>query len=172
MSNSKTQNALLGIGLTVAFLAVLMILSWPKAKDASSASANLPVGEVGALALAETSFDFGRISMAAGPVTHDFIVRNRGTSPVTITKLYTSCMCTQAKLVAGNQSAGPFGMPGHSGIPGINVTLAPGETGVVTAIFDPAAHGPAGVGAIDRVVYVENNSGKNVELGFKAFVTP
>lgn len=127
-----------------------------------------------ALAAAESFFDFGKISMAKGNVSHEFRVKNAGAKPVNITKIYTSCMCTTAILqMSSGKELGPYGMPGHGGFaPAISQIVMPGEEMTVKAIFDPAAHGPAGVGLIERVVYVENNSGKPVEIQFKAVVTP
>ena len=119
------------------------------------------------------SFDFGKISMARGKVSHDFLVKNSGTKPVNITKVYTSCMCTEAILrMSSGKEFGPYGMPGHAGVSAVNQIITPGEEITVKAIFDPAAHGPAGVGSIERVVYVENDSGKPFEIQFKAIVTP
>ena len=63
-------------------------------------------------------------------------------------------------------------MPGHGAIPRINQTINPNEEAVVEVVFDPAAHGPAGVGRIGRTVVIENNSGAPVELSFIALVTP
>ena len=74
---------------------------------------------------------------------------------------------------SSGKELGPYGMPGHGGFaPAINQIVASGEEITVKVIFDPAAHGPAGVGLIERAVYVENNSGKPVEIQFKAVVTP
>lgn len=56
--------------------------------------------------------------------------------------------------------------------PSINQTINPGEEASVEVVFDPAAHGPAGVGQIQRTVTIENNTGKPLELGFSAVVTP
>src|SRR3989338_1285615 len=39
-------------------------------------------------------------------------------------------------------------------------------------VFDPAAHGPAGVGRIERVVYVEHSAGDLLEFQISAMVTP
>lgn len=126
----------------------------------------------GALFAEERAYDFGVISMTAGKVQHNFSVRNAGTDPLTVKKLYTSCMCTTASLIKDGQTYGPFGMPMHGPIPEINQTLVPGQTVPIEVTFDPAAHGPAGVGRISRVVYLENNAGKPLELKFSAMVTP
>ena len=120
----------------------------------------------------ETSFDFGTVSMAAGNVKHDFQIKNTGNEPVVIRKMYTSCMCTTASLSIGGSKFGPYGMPGHGFIPSIDEVLAPGEIATASAVFDPNAHGPAGVGRIDRVITLENNTGAPLELKFSAVVTP
>lgn len=127
-----------------------------------------------AFAAAESFFDFGKISMAKGNASHDFRIKNIGPKPINITKIYTSCMCTTAILqMSSGKELGPYGMPGHGGFaPAISQIVAPGEEIMVKAIFDPTAHGPAGVGPIERAIYVENDSGKPVEIQFKAIVTP
>lgn len=124
------------------------------------------------LTAGERSFDFGSISMAAGSVSHLFKIRNSSDKPVQIDEIYTSCMCTAASLIHNGKERGPFGMPGHGFIPEIGEKLNPDEEADVKVVFDPAAHGPAGVGLIERVVYLENDSGTPLELSFKAVVTP
>ncbi len=124
------------------------------------------------LSASQPSFDFGTISMSAGTVTHQYRIVNGGSEPIVVGKLYTSCMCTEAKLIVGIRQYGPYGMPGHSPIPAINQTIAPGERAIIETVFDPAAHGPAGVGPIERVVTLENSAGRPLELFFAANVTP
>ncbi|MDP1719096.1 MAG: DUF1573 domain-containing protein, partial [bacterium] len=126
----------------------------------------------GALNAEETSFDFGSISMAAGKVTHMFKIKNATAEPVIVGKIYTSCMCTAASLINDGRRLGPFGMPAHGAIPSIDEQIKPGGEAVVEVVFDPAAHGPAGVGTIQRVVTLENNAGAPLELKFAAVVTP
>ena len=63
-------------------------------------------------------------------------------------------------------------MPGHGFIPGINEAVQPGEEAEVEVVFDPAAHGTAGVGKIERLVYVENNGSRTMQFLIKASVTP
>ena len=81
-------------------------------------------------------------------------------------------MCTTATLKIGGRQKGPYGMLGHGFIPKINETLNSGEEALVEVVFDPAAHGPAGVGPIQRAIAIENNAGEPVELLFAAIVTP
>ncbi|MEE8435781.1 MAG: hypothetical protein V3S64_13435 [bacterium] len=81
-------------------------------------------------------------------------------------------MCTEATLVEGGERFGPFGMPGHGIIPEINRMVEPGDGVTVEAMFDPNAHGPAGIGRINRVISVLVGTRNKVELRFTAFVTP
>lgn len=132
----------------------------------------LSVRGAGTLIAKETQYDFGRISMAAGKVAKEFKIKNTGSGAVTATRLTTSCMCTTAELAYQGRSVGPFGMPGHGFVPGIKTVIAPGDEAIIKVVFDPAAHGPAGVGAIRREVYLEQEGGSRLTLSFSAFVTP
>ncbi len=155
-------------------LVIVIGFIWISGRSAENQNTQASLTGPSALAAAENFFDFGKISMADGKVSHDFRIKNAGAKPINITKIYTSCMCTTAILqTSSGKELGPYGMPGHGGFsPGINQTVAPGEEITVKAIFDPAAHGPAGVGPIERAVYIENDSGKSFEIQFKAVVTP
>ena len=124
------------------------------------------------LASPEPFFNFGDISMAAGKVAHRFRIRNTGESAVTITKIYTSCMCTEATLMTPSGRKGPFGMPGHGANPGIFENIAPGGDAQVEVVFDPAAHGPAGIGPTDRIVTLRTGETPPLELRFTALVKP
>lgn len=159
--------------LTTAILVLaISTLAWVARPTNTNNTANIKSVSNGILAAAETSFDFGEISMAQGKVSHNFTVKNTGTEAIAIEKIYTSCMCTDATLNAQGKEYGPYGMAGHGFIPKINAKLAPNEEATISAVFDPAAHGPAGVGKIQRSVYLENNAGEPLELNFSATVTP
>jgi len=124
------------------------------------------------LEASETFHDFGTISMKNGKVSTTFKVKNIKTEPVALTRLYTSCMCTEAKLNIAGKTEGPFGMMGHGIIPKFNDPLQPNQEAEVEVVFDPNAHGPAAVGTIERTVTVEGQDGKLAELNIKATVTP
>lgn len=110
--------------------------------------------------------------MAAGKVEHSFKIKNAGAEPVIIAKMYTSCMCTTASLLKNGKQFGPYGMPGHGLIPKLNKLINPNEEAIVKIVFDPAAHGPAGVGKIQREITIENNTDQPLTLQFTALVTP
>ncbi len=165
----KNQNKFIWAGIILAALIGFILLARP----ASQPTPASPVlGKNGALTAQENNYDFGAISMAAGKVSKTFVIKNTGTDALAVNQLYTSCMCTEATLKIGGRSVGPFGMPGHGFAQRINETIQPNEEVMVEAIFDPAAHGPAGVGRIERAVYLENSAGKALELKFSATVTP
>ncbi len=144
----------------------------PKPDSNQPVAAASALATAGALVSPDPFFSFGNISMAAGNVSHRFTIENTGGSAITVTKLYTSCMCTTATLITLAGKKGPFGMPGHSPIPGITEVLAQEGRAQVEIVFDPKAHGPAGVGRIERVITVENSTGKPLQLGFVAMVSP
>lgn len=118
-----------------------------------------------------TMYDFGTISMKNGNVSYEYKIRNTESEPIVIEKISTSCMCTTAKLIKGSTTYGPFGMAGHGMIPKINAELEPNEEAIIEVVFDPAAHGPAGIGRVNRTIFVENSEG-DFELNFTAKVTP
>ena len=139
-----------------------------------SGTTNFSIYSASALVAYEDHFDFGTIQMNDGLVRHEFEVKNEGTESVTIGKVYTSCMCTGAYIEdSTGKKYGKFGMPGHGVSSQTEISVAPGETVMVEAIFDPAAHGPSGVGLAQRSIYIETNSqtSPKIELAFEATVT-
>lgn len=140
--------------------------------QSSNNTASVTAGLPEVIAVEEKIFDFGKISMAKGEVSHSFTIKNTGEDPVIIDKMFTSCMCTTAVLKINGKAFGPYGMQGHGFIPKINQKLGVGEEAIVEATFDPAAHGPAGVGPIQRAIIIENNAGEPIQLIFNANVTP
>ena len=127
----------------------------------------------GALTFDKSQYDFGTVSMAQGKVSKEFALENKSAGDVNIGQVFTSCMCTEAELKVGNETAGPFGMQGHGITRSADLVVKPGETLTVKAIFDPTAHGPAGVGPIARQIMVYTGADKDpIVLNFKAVVTP
>lgn len=167
------KNIMIAVAGALVF-AVFVWLAKPSDNASGGAGSGATTSSSGpsALVAAEKSYNFGTVSMAAGKVTRMFQVKNSGDKDVNITKLYTSCMCTTASLVTADGKRGPFGMPGHSSIPAINVPVKAGEEVSVEVTYDPAAHGPAGIGRIQRNILLENDAGDPVVLEIAANVTP
>lgn len=108
-------------------------------------------------------FDWGEIKINGGIVQKEFKIKNEGES-VKTERLETSCMCTEASL-----NGSPFfGMPGHQANPGFTTEINKGQEVTLTVRFDPAAHGPEGLGKVDRVIRIwfsrPENSYKDIEF--------
>ncbi|HEY4513999.1 MAG TPA: DUF1573 domain-containing protein [Candidatus Paceibacterota bacterium] len=158
----------------IVLVAILGLMLWGR----PSAGANNALNQTNqsgnsSLAAAETFFDFGTITMKAGNVERSFEMKNPTDADVKIVSIVTSCMCTTAYLETPSGAKGPFGMPGHGGAATrISETIKPGESRVVKVVFDPNAHGPAGVGLMERVVMISDENGGTLQLQIKAMVTP
>lgn len=173
MKPSRVMNGIF-YGL-IAFSVIVIAIGIFRSKENVAKSRPEPARQMfaaGSLLSPEPYFDFGRISMAAGKVSHRFWIKNTGNAAITITKMYTSCMCTAATLITPAGTKGPFGMPGHGVMPIISQTLAPAAGAQVEVVFDPAAHGPAGIGPTERIVTVQTNESAPLELRFVAMVRP
>ena len=118
------------------------------------------------------SVDLGTVSMAAGNVPFRYLIKNAAAEPLDINRISTSCMCTTATLVTASERKGPFGMPGHGRPNATKVRLAPGELANVEVVFDPAAHGPSGLGRIERTVTLQSVEAPPLELRMVVMVTP
>lgn len=141
--------------------------------DPNKAETKLVNGEK-QFALSEDSYDFGTISMKNGMVAKSFTVTNTSNEEAILKSLTTSCMCTNAYIVGKDgKKRGPFGMPGHGGtVPKVNEQISALESREIEVVYNPNAHGPAGVGMINRMVFLESESGEILELKIKANVTP
>lgn len=127
----------------------------------------------GALVAPETFYDFGTISMKDGNVTKEFQVSNPTSAAVKVSTVVTSCMCTKAFIVGATGTVkGPFGMPGMGYVPPANELIPGGETRIIKVVYDPNAHGPAGVGRIDRFITLTDDSGNVLRFEIVANVTP
>jgi len=167
----KNKNIVTTTVIILAFVGLIIWFGKPIPPNGQNGNLSSAVSE-GTLVASEPSFDFGTISMATGKVKREIKVKNTGTEAVTVIKMYTSCMCTEASFLQNGKKMGPFGMPGHGFVPKINSAINPNEEIIVEVVFDPTAHGPAGVGKIERVVTLENNSSSDLNIMFSAFVTP
>jgi len=158
----------------IVFIAALGFVIFSKGKT-NEGEAKVPTQSTSVLNALEKDFDFGTIVMKDGDVSKIFELENEGTEPILISKVYTSCMCTVAKITtAKSETSGPYGMSGHNGgTSRTGIEVGAGETVKVEAIFNPAAHGPSGVGLANRTIFLETNSTQTpkVELNFTATVT-
>ncbi|MCL4806091.1 MAG: DUF1573 domain-containing protein [Anaerolineae bacterium] len=96
------------------------------------------------ISLSEWSYDFGKI----GPtdiVQRTFVIRNDGEAPLTISRAYTTCGCTTAKISAS--------------------VIPPGKVAIVEIVFDAGFHGITGQ-TVRRGVIIENNDPDSPQAEF------
>ena len=82
-----------------------------------------------------TYFDFGTVG-ARAVVKREFMVRNDGDAPLTISRAYTTCGCTVADFTAR--------------------IIPPGKAALITLIFDAGFHDVRGQ-VVKRGIIIENN---------------
>ena len=147
-------------------------MAWAAPNKPATTGAPSVIQNTTALTAAETIYDFGAISMKNGDVARSFRITNPTATDIELKTVVTSCMCTKAYIEGGASTKGPFGMPGMGFVPPADELIKAGESRDIKVVYDPNAHGPAGVGAIDRFVTLTDASGGTLELEIKAMVTP
>ena len=117
-----------------------------------------------------TNYDWGQINMNDGKVEARFPIKNDGSTPLVLSEAQTSCMCTTATLSFQGKTSPPIGMHAKSAY---TLQVPPAQEAELSVVFDPAFHGPSGVGQIDRQVTMRTNDPAKPELTFilKAVVT-
>jgi|SRR3989338_365632 len=110
-----------------------------------------------------TSYDWGNIPYGGGNATKSFTIKNSGSEMLKVYNVKTSCHCTKAYMTIDGNKSPEFGMSSFSSW---NGEVFPGKEAVLTVVFDPAFHGPQGIGPINRFVSVETNDRANSKLTF------
>lgn len=115
----------------------------------------------------------GDIGYSKGILYHSFPIKNSGAKDLEIANMFSSCMCTKTYLKIEEKEGPKFGMKGMSPSSSWKGILKPGEKAEIIAAFDPAYHGPQGVGQVSRIVSFETNDPDHpyVELSFEGIVT-
>jgi hypothetical protein len=82
-------------------------------------------------------------------------------------------MCTLGRLVQAGKTSEWFGMDhGNASQRPLNMRLTGGKPAHLEVTIDPAAHGPAGIGPVQRVVIVTTAGGERIPFTVLAEVTP
>lgn len=166
---TKEIKIAVGVGVGILAIGTALFIAQPEDHEGmTQKKTEMP----NVLEVSERLHDFGTISMKNGKVTSVFTVKNQDIEPRILTKLYTSCMCTSALLKLSGSTEGPFGMPGHGALKTFRQQLPAGGEANIEVIFDPNAHGPAGVGVIERDITLEDSRGVVATMRIKANVTP
>lgn len=108
-------------------------------------------------------YDWGMIDYDKGVVSKNFEIKNTGNADLKLYSVKTSCMCTTAQIKTSEAISKEFGM--HESSSDV-VIVKPGEVAQMIVEFDPAFHGPSGVGPVTRTITMSTNDVKNPTLTF------
>ncbi len=147
----------------VLFTVLLLVGGIVLLSGGGSTSATITASQNAKAAVDQKTFDWGQINMKGGNVSKTFTIKNTGTDTLKLTNIKTSCHCTKAQIKIGQDSSPYFGMSSISSWIG---EVPPGQEAQLEVIFDPAYHGPQGVGPITRLVAVETNDQSNSRIEF------
>ena len=128
-------------------------------------SASLAGSQTTQVSVDKTSHDWGEIGINNGKVQAEFSLTNTGSAPLQLANISTSCMCTTAQAVIDGKASPYFGMMQKSSWTG---QVEPGKSAKLIVEFDPAFHGPQGIGQITRQTTVETNDPNQRQLTFTA----
>ncbi len=150
----KNDFKLMLLALVFSFLLIIGLSSifGKKGQDPSEIGIE---SDVEAVEATPESYDLGEVPINGGIVTREYKLKNISERTLKLKKIATSCMCTQAKVSINGKETRFFGME-HSmdKNPPVNMEINPGEVANVIVTFDPAAHGPQGLGAFERMVWL------------------
>lgn len=116
------------------------------------------------------SIDLGKVPYGEGIVSKTFDIKNTLDKEISLKKITTSCMCTKAKFVINGRESKFYGMEMNGDLnPLIDYKLPAGAEAKVVFEFDPAAHGPQGIGPFARIITLYFDAGYK-ELKFNGEV--
>lgn len=157
----KKSFTLIVLGIVIVVIALLAFTSRGTSNQSTSETANTN----GQLSFSEMKWNFGEISMRDGIATKEVSMTNTSSSPLTVTRMETSCMCTKMQIIHENGEKSPIkGMIGHGGTPTVSEVIAPGESATLIVDFDPNAHGPNATGPITRSLTLQTDSSAQPEI--------
>ena len=125
--------------------------------------ASLATSQTTQVSVDKTNFDWGTIGINDGKVQAEFDLKNSGPAPLQLANISTSCMCTTAQVMIEGKVSPYFGMHQKSSWMG---QVEPGKSARLVVEFDPAFHGPQGIGQITRQIVVETNDPDQKQLTF------
>ncbi|OGH21552.1 MAG: hypothetical protein A2958_02375 [Candidatus Levybacteria bacterium RIFCSPLOWO2_01_FULL_38_13] len=112
--------------------------------------------------------NFGNIPYSGGNVEKAFIIKNVGSDTLKLSNVRTSCHCTKARISVDGEESPSFGMDGISSWVG---EVGKSRQAKLIVTFDPAFHGPQGIGPVNRFVSVDTNDKNNSQLTFTVLGT-
>lgn len=152
--------------LVIGFIAItLMILGGGifLLSSTTFAPAQVATSQNAKASVDQKTFDWGNIPYSGGNAVKTFVIKNTGTDVLKLTNVKTSCTCTKAQVTIDGKTSPYFSMHSTSGWVG---EVGPNKEAQLTVIFDPAFHGPTGVGPVERLISLETNDLQNPKIEF------
>ena len=109
----------------------------------------------------ETTKERGDVGINEGLLITDFLISNTGSDPLALYDVTTSCMCTVAQVEMGSVISPEFRMGERSSYV---ANVPPGEAATIKLIFDPAFHGPNGLGSVTRQAMMRTNDPRQPKI--------
>jgi len=109
----------------------------------------------GEIVVRPMEYDLGNVEYSGGIVQREARLENRGEENLKISSIKTSCGCTEAQIIRGGNKSKKFGM--HPNTLTWSETIPPGEEATLRIFYDPAAHGPEGIGPFRRAIWIESS---------------
>jgi len=121
----------------------------------SASDLSLPKVEAADVQVTPDNYDIGKVLMKSGIVTREYEIKNNSQNPLRLKKIVTSCMCTRAQVVVGDEKTRLYAME-MNGVknPTFSFDIPAKSTAKVIVKFDPAAHGIQGAGVVDRSIWL------------------
>jgi len=151
------------IAISVLTLIILGLGVWLLTRPTADSQLGTSAASGGKAEVPVTEFDWGTIDYGGGDAIAEFIINNPGSGPLSLSEVSTSCMCTTAQIIINDQKSPFFVMHQKSSWIG---QIPPGVQAKLKVVFDPAFHGPSGVGPVVRQVVMKTNDPEHPKLEF------
>lgn len=159
----KQKNSPLILGAVLVIGSVALLFGGTFAFTALTASPEVEASALADITVDEQSFDWGEIEMKDGPVKAEFTITNSGSEELQLYDVVTSCSCTNAQLFFGDKKSPLYSMHSSSNYV---MKVPPQQSARLVVEFDPAFHGPTGIGPQSRQITVKTNDADTPELTF------
>ncbi len=166
ISNMGTDKLIFFIigGFTVVILILIVLFSINEGKQ-NQAAANLTTFSVNdkdkpKIVVSSTFSDLGNMKVK-DEKSAAFIIENKGTKPLSLFKVSSSCDCTFGQIIIDGNKSAEFGMHSKNSWTG---SLDPGKKATLNVIYRPFIMPVKGV--ITRDVFMQTNDPENPKVTF------
>lgn len=151
------------ITISVLTLSIIGLGVWLLVKPAPGSQLGITDSSGGKAEVPVASFDWGTIDYGGGDAVAELSINNPGSGTLSLSEVSTSCMCTTAQIIISGQKSPFFGMHQKSSWIG---QIPAGGQAKLKVVFDPAFHGPSGVGPVTRQIVMKTNDPDHPKLEF------